>query len=170
MFRAVLFAAVLLIVACVSAHAKTDEKKVVVAETPEKFTLLVEAIRQEMAPGKRYEFLDSRNAAEVNAILDRIGQMLVSAGNVDAMNQEQKVQLMTEQERVNGILARNADDRLVCTHVAPVGSHLPVTECQTVRQIAQRRELSKKHRDELIDKYRAIEAEKRTRIGADPVL
>jgi hypothetical protein len=159
MFRAILFVVVSLVVSAASVHAKSDEKKAVVADTPEKFTLLVEAIRQEMAPGKRYEFLDSRNTEEVNQILDRMGSMLAKAGSVDAMHSEQKAQLMSDQERVNGILARNADDRLVCTHVAPVGSHLPVTRCRSVREIAKRRETVRKQTRELDDERRAIQAE-----------
>jgi hypothetical protein len=63
-------------------------------------------------------------------------QMLIEAGSVENMDDAAKVKLFSMQEEVNGILARNADDRLVCTHVAPVGSHIPKTVCHTVRELA----------------------------------
>lgn len=139
-------------------HAKNPEKKAVVADTPEKFALLVEAIRQEMAPGKRYEFLDSRKRDAVNRDLDRMGEMLDKAGSVDAMSQEEKTELFSTQERVNGVLAKNADDRLVCTHRAPTGSHIPMTECKTVRELATRRAEGRRKMKEMEDSQRALDA------------
>jgi hypothetical protein len=120
--------------------AKKPVEKAVIADTPEKFEVLVEKIRSQMAPGEKYEFLKAKDREIVNGHLDRMAEMLVKAGSVEAMQPEEKAKLFSEQEEVNGILARNADDRLVCTHVAPVGSHLPVTTCHTVRELAQSRE------------------------------
>ena len=120
--------------------AKKPVEKAVIADTPEKFEILVEKIRSQMAPGEKYEFLKSKDREVVNRHLDRMAEMLLKAGSVEAMQPEEKAKLFSEQEEVNGILARNADDRLVCTHVAPVGSHLPVTKCHTVRELAESRE------------------------------
>ena len=120
--------------------AKKPVEKAVVADTPEKFEVLVEKIRSEMAPGEKYEFLQKRDREIVNRHLDRMAEMLTRAGSVDAMQPEQKAELFSDQEKVNGILARNADDRLVCSHDAPVGSHLPMTRCHTVRELAKSRE------------------------------
>jgi hypothetical protein len=139
-------------------QAKKPVEKAIVADTPEKFELLVTAIRQEMAPGKRYEFLKESDRENVDAILDKMNGMLVSAGSVDAMRPEMKADLMSAQEKVNGILARNADDRLVCTHVAPVGSHLPVTTCHTVREIARKRDNTRHQMIDMADQQRAVDA------------
>jgi hypothetical protein len=138
--------------------AKQSDKAIKKADTPEKFEVLVTAIRQEMAPGKRYEFLKESDRATVDAILDKMSRMLTIAGSVDAMRPEMKAELMSAQEKVNGILARNADDRLICTHVAPVGSHLPVTKCQSVREIARKRESSRHQTTDMIGEQRAIQA------------
>ncbi|MEZ5461342.1 hypothetical protein [Dokdonella sp.] len=138
--------------------AKKAEEKAVVADTPEKFEVLVLAVREEMAPGKRYEFLDRRNRETVNHQLDLMQQMLIEAGSVSAMDQETKVKLFSMQEEVNGILARNADDRLVCTHVAPVGSHIPKTTCHTVREIAANRAEGRRQSQELVNEALATEA------------
>jgi hypothetical protein len=124
--------------------AKKAEEKAVVADTPEKFQLLVVNIREEMAPDERYEFLSTKDRDTVNHRLDLMEQMLIEAGSVANMNHETQVKLFSMQEEVNGILARNADDRLVCTHVAPVGSHIPKTKCMTARQAREIREGNRK--------------------------
>jgi hypothetical protein len=152
---------VLLVVLSAPLPAKQPEKALKIADTPEKFEVLVAAIRQEMAPEKRYEFLKKSDQATVDAILDKMSGMLKRAGSVDAMTPEMKADLMSAQEKVNGILARNADDRLVCTHVAPVGSHLPITTCHTVREIARKRDNTRHQMIDLADQQRAVDANSR---------
>ena len=146
--------AILLAVSSV-AGAKPAEKKAVVADTPDKFAVLVDAIQQQMAPGRRYEFLDAANRKRVNDSLDRMAAMLTAAGSVDAMSPEQKANLFSVQENVNGILAKNADDRLVCTHSSPTGSHIPMTTCHTVREIAQSRDAARDQFNDLTNKANA---------------
>lgn len=135
--------------------AKPPEKKAVVADTPEKFELLVTAIQQEMAPGKRYEFLSKANQRVVNDSFDRMGAMLISAGSVDAMSPEQKADLFSIQEKVNGLLAKNADDRLVCSHAAPTGSHIRQTTCHTVREIANSKAAAKSQFNDITNQQNA---------------
>lgn len=154
MFRASALLIVGLILVSSPLAAKKAEEKAVVADTSEKFSLLVEAIRQEMAPGKRYEFLRSADRATVNQALDRMSAMLARSGSVDAMSREERTQLQNDQEKVNGLLARNADDRLVCTYVAPVGSHLPVKSCKTAREIEQNRANYRRQADEISNQSR----------------
>ena len=138
-------------------QAKGAEKKAIVADTPEKFELLVEAIRQEMEPGKRYEFLNTYNRGVVNDGLDRMGEMLQEAGSVDAMSQEEKTKLFSIQEKVNGVLANNAADRRICTHRAPTGSHIPMTECKTVRELHLRRAEGRRKLKDMEDRQRALD-------------
>lgn len=162
----ILFSVVaLFLFACTAVQAKKPDEKAVVADTPEKFELLVAGIRQEMAPGKRYEFLDKHNRNEVNDGLDRMGALLTRAGSVEAMSQEEKTELFSIQEHVNGILAQNADDRLVCTHTPPTGSHIPMTQCKTVRELVARRAAARSKQKELGDTQRALDAITRTGQG-----
>jgi hypothetical protein len=70
--------------------------------------------------------------------------LLVSSGSVDALSYDDRIALFNEQELVNGLLARNSDDRLVCAYQNPVGSHLPVKRCRTVREIHEERSISRR--------------------------
>lgn len=151
-------AAALLFASPVHAKKKPPEDAVQ-ASTYEAFGPLVEKIRGEMIQGERYEFLSTSDRDTVNATLDRMSALLEKSGSVGAMQPEELAQMMTDQEKVNGILARNADDRLVCTHVAPVGSHIPKTKCQTARQIAESRENYRKN---------AVDLQNQSLIGAGP--
>lgn len=135
--------------------AKQPENKAVVADTPDKFGSLVVTIQQEMAPGKRYEFLNEYNRRVVNNSLQHMGELLTAAGSVDAMSPERKSELFSIQEKVNGILAKNADDRLVCSHSSPTGSHIPMTICHTVRELAKSRAASRDQFNDLANKANA---------------
>jgi hypothetical protein len=107
-------------------------EKIVVADTSEKFVVLAQAIRQEMAPGGRFQYITGRSRADVDKGLDAMAAMMEKAGSVAAMKEKEKIKLFNEQEKVNGLLAKNASDRLICTYVSPVGSHLPVKKCETL--------------------------------------
>ena len=158
MKRRTLMFVTLLLLCSTTILAKPPEKKVIKADTPEKFALVVEAVREQMAPGKRYEFLNAVNRATVNHSLDTMAEMLQRAGSVDALSQEDKTRLFSIQESVNGILVKNADDRLVCSHRPPTGSHIPMTECKTVRELALRREAEKTKQKQMEDGQRALDA------------
>lgn len=150
MFKKLIFvAAAALLLASPLYAKKPPVEDAVVASTYEAFQPLAEKIRGEMAEGKRYEFLSTKDRDSVNLTLDQMAGMLEKSGSVSAMKPEELAKLMTEQERVNGILARNADDRLICTHVNPVGSHIPKTTCITARQSAENRENYRKNAQDL---------------------
>jgi hypothetical protein len=153
---------VLLVAFCAPLAAKKPEPAIQKADTPEKFEIVSTAIRQEMAPGKRYEFLNAYNRRVVEDSLDHMQGMLTKAGSVDAMSQEEKTELFSYQEKANGILASNAADRLICTHAPPTGSHIPMTQCKTYRELAMRREAGKEKKKEMEDQQRVIDAETRT--------
>ena len=139
MFRKISFAAVFVALMATPAFAKKPVEKVVVADTAPKFEMLVEKIHSQMVDGGRYEFMSARDRQTVDLSFKKMSAMLTSSGSVDAMSKEDQDRLFNEQEKVNGLLARNSDDRLVCQDVAPVGSHLPVRTCKTFRQIAKDR-------------------------------
>ena len=131
--------------ASVFATAKDDPKDArVVADTSASFETLVTQVRGEMAEGGRYEFMSESNKAEVNARLDEMSTMLKQRGAVAQMREDEKVKLFNDQEKVNGLLTQSDSTRLICTRVAPVGSHIPVTTCKTYGELAQsRRDVSK---------------------------
>ncbi|MEZ5461344.1 hypothetical protein [Dokdonella sp.] len=131
--------------------AKEPVEQVVVADTPEKFEVLVASVRAEMAPGERYEFLRGKDLETVNMTLDQMTALLTKRGSIAEMSKEELAQMMTYQEKVNGLLAGHADDRLVCTHEKPVGSHIPRTECHTVREIEANRKGIWRQKEELND-------------------
>lgn len=144
----------LAIVFCLPVAAKKPVEQVVVADTPEKFEILVASVREEMAPGERYEFLRGKDLDTVNRTLDLMAAMLARNGSIAEMNREDLARMMSYQEKVNGLLARNADDRLVCTHEKPVGSHIPKTRCFTAREIANNREGIRRQTQDLTDQGR----------------
>jgi hypothetical protein len=148
---------VLLATLCAPLAAKESRPAIRNADTPEKLEVVITAIRQEMTPGGRYEYLNGYNRGVVNDSLDHMQDMLVKAGSVDAMSQEQKTELFSVQEKANGILAKNSADRLVCTHSAPTGSHIPMTECKTVRELAMRRAASRRKQNEMENTQRALD-------------
>ncbi|HET9032265.1 MAG TPA: hypothetical protein VFN25_05095 [Dokdonella sp.] len=151
MVRKSILLALVLVLFAGPVAAKKAVEKVVVADTPEKFAVLVEKIHGEMKIGGRYEFMSKRDRQSVDMSFKKMSAMLESSGSVDAMPIEEKTRLFSEQEKVNGLLARNSDERLVCTHVAPVGSHIPKTTCKTVRQINQERSNSSRDMNNMVN-------------------
>ncbi len=154
MFRAIsLTALVLMLVASPLLAKQKAQENVVIADTADKFAVLVDKIRSQMATGKRYEFLSPGDRKLVNQSLDKMGELLDARGSVEAMSLDDRTRLFNEQERANGILAKNADDRLICTRVAPTGSHRPVTDCKTFRETEEIRKNAQTQLQEMT-KYR----------------
>jgi hypothetical protein len=122
------------------ASDKVNEKPVV-ADTPEKFAIVVDEVRTAMKPGGRYEFIRPDNRIKAEADIEKIGSLLQRWGSVETMSQDQRVQLFNVQENLNGILTHSDSNRLVCEHRAPVGTNIPVTTCQTFGEV------EKSHRD-----------------------
>ncbi len=144
MIRTISMAALGLVLMTSLAVAKKEVEKVVVADTAPKFELLVEKIHDQMGEGERYEFMSKRDRQTVDLSFKKMAALLTASGSVEAMNSDERMKLFNEQEKVNGLLARNADDRLVCTHVAPAGSHIPVKSCRTAREINMERNNSRR--------------------------
>ncbi len=142
--------------------AAKEPEKAVAADTAEKFAPLATTIRHEMEPGGRYEFIGSRDKRAVDDELDQMAALLAKSGSVAAMGDKDRLALFNAQEKVNGVLARNASDRLICTNEAPVGSHLPVKTCRTYGDIARNRADSNRQFGELNDAARARDAANRT--------
>ncbi len=130
-----IFIALTALACCTLASASEKVEKVVSADTAAKFTLLAAHIRSEMEEGGRYEYITGRSRQEVDDGLDRMAAMIGARGSVDAMSNQEKVALFNVQEKVNGLLAQNASDRLVCRREKPVGSNIPMNICHTVAEL-----------------------------------
>ncbi|OOG47854.1 hypothetical protein B0E50_10440 [Rhodanobacter sp. C01] len=105
------------------------------ADNKDDFATLVVAVRQQMQPGGRYEFVDAHERETVETNLAAMQSLLDKYGTVAQMDMNTKIQLFNDQEVVNAILTRRDDERLVCESVPPLGSHISRTSCRTYREI-----------------------------------
>src|SRR5690242_9370301 len=94
------------------AHAK--DKPIVKAETKADFTAVVAAVHQEMVPGGRFEFVDSKERETVDNRLDEMMSLFDTYGTVDKMNDAAKIKLYNDQEEVNEILRHRDGNRRIC--------------------------------------------------------
>lgn len=125
----------------VAGQSFADEaiKNRVAADTAEKFQAVAADIRKDMSPGGRYEYITPDNKSKVESDLTEMTEMLQKAGSVGALSERDKLKLFNTQEHLNGLLTHSDSNRLVCQHVAPVGTTIPKTTCQTVAEIERNR-------------------------------
>lgn len=123
-----------------SAHAAPAAAKPLVAQTLDSFKQDAARIREQMQPGGKYGYISATDKSHVEARLTDMQNLLTAHANASDMPQTDKVALFNAQEEINGILDHNDNDRLVCEHVMPVGSHIPVTTCHTYAEIMAQRE------------------------------
>lgn len=110
-------------------------KPVVKADTKDSFVAVVAAIRQQMQPGGRWQYIDKGERTTIDGSFSDMQSLYDQFGSVDKMDQAGKVRLLADQSTVNAILTRKDGDRLICRSETPVGSHLPVKTCKTYGQI-----------------------------------
>jgi len=125
-------------------RAATADDKPLVAQSLEQFDVEATRIVEQMRPGGPYDHIDAGDRRRVDAGLDRIRKLLAAHAGEPDLRREEKVALLNAQEEVNGILRHSDNNRLVCEHVAPVGSHLPVTRCRTYGEIVEQRRADQK--------------------------
>ncbi|GMV31230.1 MAG: hypothetical protein AMXMBFR59_33550 [Rhodanobacteraceae bacterium] len=109
------------------------------AVTKEKFDDQAAAIRQQMKPGGRWEFVDSEERSRVNSRLDEIASLLASSASADELSREDKGKLLEAQEDVNAILTKKDGRRLICQQVAPTGSNRKQKQCSTYAERERQR-------------------------------
>ena len=105
------------------------------AGTKAAFEAAVQATRQEMNTGGRFEFADRLQRETINGRFAAMQALFDKYGSVDRMPDDAKLELFNDQEKINGILTRTDANRLVCRTELPVGSHLPVKHCRTYGEI-----------------------------------
>lgn len=120
-------------------YAEDKTEPVVKADNKDDFAVVAAAIRQQVAPGGRWEFVNRNENDTINRNLNDMQSLFDKFGTVDKMDDASKTQLFNDQESVNVILTKRDDKRLVCEQEIPVGSHLPVKACRTYGDIERER-------------------------------
>ena len=123
-----------------AAHATPAAAKPLVAQTLNSFEQDSARIRKEMQPGGKYGYISNSERSRVEARLGDMQKLLSEHTNAADLGPSDKVALFNAQEEINGILDHNDNNRLVCEHTLPVGSHIPVTTCHTYAEIMAQRE------------------------------
>jgi hypothetical protein len=109
------------------------------ADNAAEFSTVAAAVKQEMLPGGRFEFVDDKERDTVSTRLVDMQSLFNKHGAVAQMDMQTKVQLFNDQEAVNAILTHRDDERLICENTAQLGSHIPRTTCITYRESERRR-------------------------------
>ena len=123
------------------------------ARTAEDFTAEAEHIRNEMRQDGRYGGISPRDREKVETELTRMEQLLARHGSVDEMGPRERSDLFNAQERANGLLTGNDDQRQVCQMVESTGSKMRQRQCRRLGDIRRTRDA---HRDGLRNQTRSI--------------
>jgi hypothetical protein len=110
-------------------------KVIVKAETRDDFVAVVAAVHQQMQPGGQYEHVSASERASIDQHFKDMQGIFDKYGTVAQMDEKAKIRLFNDQEFVNATLTKRDNKRLVCEHVAPVGSNIPRTSCRTYGDI-----------------------------------
>lgn len=113
----------------------SDGKPVVRADTKENFDAVAAAIRQQMQPGGRWQYISKSERATIDSSFSDMSALYAQFGSVDKMDAASRARLLADQNTINTILTKKDGDRLICQSQIPVGSHLPVKTCKTYAQI-----------------------------------
>jgi len=125
-------------------YAADVTEKPLVAKTFEAFKQDSARIRKQMQPGGLYEHTPANDQARVESRLGDMYKLLETRTSEAEMTETDKVALLNAQEEINSILQHNDNNRLVCEHVAPVGSHRPITTCRTYGEVMARERADQK--------------------------
>jgi hypothetical protein len=142
-------AAMMLVLQVASVQAK-ETKPDVKATTKDEFAAVADHVRQQMAPGGRFEAVNKNDQATVDRDLSNMESLYDKFGTVDAMDQSSKVALYNGQSEVNAILTRNDANREICEQVKPMGSNIPKTVCKTQRQINEENDQSQRLKQDMM--------------------
>lgn len=122
-------------IAATSAVAKENYQEASFnADTRDSFMSVSAAVREQIKPGGRYEYVNDKERFTIGQKLDDMNALFASHESVAAMSQQDKIQLYNDQETINSILTKRDGERVICKKEAPIGSHIPVTTCHTYAQ------------------------------------
>lgn len=138
-------------------------KQPLVARTLESFNQNVDRIHEQMKAGGVYEHISPSERGRVDQRIEQMRALLTAHSTENDMTASDKVALLNAQEEVNGILSHNDNNRLVCEHSAPTGSHILRTRCRTYGEMMARRE---KDRKSLEDRARMMQMKGGASVGS----
>lgn len=108
-------------------------------------------VRKEMGTDGRYGAISVDDRKAVEADLDRIEALLGPKDSPARLNDQQQVDLINAQERINAVLTKNDGNRLICTMEQRTGTRFKEKVCVTQRERDKIREDSQKaYRDTLM--------------------
>jgi hypothetical protein len=142
-----------------AAHAADDRvvEKPLIAQTLDGFHKESDAIRFEMKPGGRYEFIKNDERAKVDARLATMEGILQKHADKNDLGGNDKMAMLNAREEINSILKHNDANRLICESRPPLGSNLPVKTCRTYGEVERLRGEAGRTMDEknhLVNKQR----------------
>ncbi|HSX60443.1 MAG TPA: hypothetical protein VLF18_09620 [Tahibacter sp.] len=135
--------------------ARESSQPIVDAARQERFADQAAAIRQEMKPGGRFEYVNAQERQEVDAQLDRIAALLDKRDG-ERLGDNDQLDLLAAQETANAILTQRDGRRLICDWTAPTGSNRKIKQCITY---ADRMGAHKETRRMMMDNLRKSPAE-----------
>lgn len=115
---------------------------------PREFPERASALRAELEPGGRFEFVDASERRRIEAALDAIATRLDGRASLAAMPEADRVAVFNAQEEINAILGRRDGDRTVCANRELVGTHRRITVCETYRERQLRVRRSREQADQ----------------------
>jgi hypothetical protein len=153
--RTLLLVSLALLLPILPAGAKDDSQRFVDVGKQQKFQDQSLAIRQEMKPGGRFEFVTAAERQDVEKQLDTIAALLAKGAD-QRLSDNDQLDLLAAQETANAILTQRDGRRLICEFTAPTGSNRKVKQCITY---ADRVGAHKESRRTMFDNIRKSPAE-----------
>lgn len=150
------FTAPLLALACAVllptiVHAAKQKSWNFAVDSPAEFEAQAAEIRQEMGTDGQYGAISVNDRKAVEADLERIEAILTSKDSMDRLNDQQKIDIVNAQERINAVLTKNDGNRLICTMEQRTGTKFKEKVCVTAKQREQiRDDAQKAYRDTLM--------------------
>lgn len=127
--------------ASTTVEAKRPEAKleVVPASTTQTFAVQAEHVRASMRGDGRYSMISSADRNQVEADIAKIERLLEKYGSAENLPGQEWVEVANAQEEANALLTDNDGDRLICRYEMRTGSHFREKRCDTVAELASRR-------------------------------
>jgi len=108
-------------------------------------------VREEMGTDGQYGAISVNDRNAVEADLDRIAAILGSKDSAAKLSDQQQIDVINAQERINAVLTKNDGNRLICTMEQRTGTKFKEKVCVTAREReAIRRDSQKVMQDTLM--------------------
>lgn len=129
-----------LMLLCAGSGLAADTQPVVKATNKADFEAVATAVRQQIAPGGRWEFTNKMEKEDIDRRLDEMQSLFDKYSTTDQMNDVTKTELFNDQEAINGILTKRDDNRVVCSYEQPLGSLIPQKVCRSYGDMERQRQ------------------------------